>query len=58
MVRPHRGGVGSMTARLPEGRVYSEVGGSGEGVVGRHGVRIATSLSLPRACHNVRRIDR
>jgi len=39
--RSHRGGVGSMAARLPEGRVYSEIGGTREGVVVRHGARIA-----------------
>ena len=36
--RPHRDGVGSVTARLPEGRVYSKIGGSREGVVGRHSI--------------------
>jgi hypothetical protein len=36
--------------------LYSEIGGAREGVVGRHGARIATILSLPRACHGGRRI--
>jgi hypothetical protein len=35
-----------VTVRLPEGRVHSETGGSGEGVVGRRGARTVTSLSL------------
>jgi hypothetical protein len=47
-----------MTVRLSEGRMYSEFGGLTEGVVGRHGAMIATSLSLPGACHSVRQIGR
>ena len=35
--------MGSMVVRLPEGRVYSEIGGPREGVFGRHEARIATS---------------
>jgi len=46
--RLHQDGVGSMTVRLPEGRVYSQIEGPRDEAVGRHGARIATSLSLPR----------
>jgi hypothetical protein len=55
---PDRGGMGSMATRLPEGRMSSEIGGSRETVVDRHGARIVTTLSLSRACHSVRRIGR
>jgi hypothetical protein len=56
--RPHQDGMGSVAVRFPKGRVYSETGGPGEGVVGRHGATVVTILSLPRACHGVRRISR